>query len=248
MIFGKHIGLGLALILTIAAGSLGSAFAQYNITNPNFTALANNQTSNMTSYPPQGLNGRPNPNVNSTSSTNATTTSQASNSTIATFYGKGDFGHLAILANATDRSVPHSFIGTVVGGNWSINVVNGKVKYFIINLQRVTLGGKLAETYTFNGLRNITAVGASVKNNINGNNTVMLSSYNNTAFNGTTDISTNGTLQFTNVPITVNLVNGLLLNVTINDTKTQNDFPNIPLLGLTTSLNDQNGKSILKLR
>jgi uncharacterized protein (DUF779 family) len=50
------------------------------------------------------------------------------------------------------------------------------------------------------------------------------------------DISVNGTVQWKDVSIIVDVINGRLLNVSIDNARTGNQFLSVPLFGIVASL------------
>jgi hypothetical protein len=120
--------------------------------------------------------------------------------------------------------------GSIIGGNWSFHVAKANLEDFKIDLNRVSLAGRNTGTITINGLTN--ATGAITPSPTN----AILLRGNSTTFQGTSNISVNGTVQWKNVPTIVDLINGKLLNVSVDNAKTGNQFLNTPLFGLTTSL------------
>jgi hypothetical protein len=73
---------------------------------------------------------------------------------------------------------------------------------------------------------------------------ISLSQKGNTAIKGIADINTDGKLKWKDVPVIVYLINGNVLNMQIDTTKTNDHFQGLPVFGTVTSLTDQNNKQL----
>jgi hypothetical protein len=65
-----------------------------------------------------------------------------------------------------------------------------------------------------------------------------------TNFMGTSDISTNSEIKWKDVPITVHLLNGNVINIMVNPIKTHYHFKALPIYGTITSIADESGKEL----
>jgi hypothetical protein len=157
-----------------------------------------------------------------------------------TFQAKGYMGNL-VLAPETLQSLNQSQdtnLNFINGGNWSFDVSNGKLQNFNVELTRHSLGGHEAETHIIDGLDNATALSAT-----DGDNRIVLTG-NNTQFKGLADIQTVESGKIWNdVPLTVFLINGHILNLGFDVAKTEGHFVNLPLFGVVTSLTEQSGQN-----
>ena len=122
-------------------------------------------------------------------------------------------------------------VGSIIAGNWSLSVNNGKVQNFKWDVNHYTLNGKVNGTFSITNLRNTTGAvtaGASPLIKLSGNST---------KFKGNADINISGQTGLTNARIIFYLLNGKLVNLTITPQagKTYNPFP-LPLFGIVTSL------------
>lgn len=151
-----------------------------------------------------------------------------------TFNAKGYTGQIIVLPpsmtqlpNPSHPAAPP--VGSIIGGNWSVDVSNGQVKNFTWDVKHYTLSGKVNGTFQIVKLTNTT--GAVQPRS---SPTIVLEG-NHTQFSGNADIVINGKPAFTNVPIVFYLLNGKLVNLTISSAKTNNFFP-LPLFGIVTSL------------
>jgi len=157
-----------------------------------------------------------------------------------TFQAKGYMGNL-VLAPETLQSLNQSQdtnLNFINGGNWSFDVSNGKLQNFNVELTRHSLGGHEAETHIIDGLDNATALSAT-----DGDNQIVLTG-NNTQFKGLADIQTvESNNVWKDVPLTVFLINGHILNLGFDVAKTEGHFVNLPLFGVVTSLTEQSGQT-----
>ncbi len=157
-----------------------------------------------------------------------------------TFQARGDMGNLVLSPEAL-KSLNQSQdtnLNFIIAGNWSFDVSNGQLKNFNVELTRHSLGGHEAETHVINGLDNATVISPS-----SGNNQIVLMG-NNTQFQGIADIKTVETNKiWKDVPITVFLINGHILNISFDVAKTEGHFVNLPLFGVVTSLTDQSNQT-----
>ncbi|MEO9321292.1 MAG: hypothetical protein ABI361_11525 [Nitrososphaera sp.] len=69
---------------------------------------------------------------------------------------------------------------------------------------------------------------------------------NTTSFSTHVNVSTNGAQQFTDVPVTVHLLNGKVLTISVSSSVTGSTFPTAPLSGIATVLTGPNGLSLIK--
>jgi hypothetical protein len=153
-----------------------------------------------------------------------------------TFSAKGYTGQIIVLPpnsfappNPSQTVAPP--VGSIIGGNWSVDVNNGQISNFKWDVNHYTLGGKVNGTFTITKLTNTTGAitpGSSPTIKLNGNST---------AFKGNADVIINGKPALSNAPIVFYLLNGKIVNLTISPGagKTYNPFP-LPLFGIVTSL------------
>jgi hypothetical protein len=121
-------------------------------------------------------------------------------------------------------------VGSIIAGNWSFAVSDGKMQDFKWNAESITLSGVVNGTASFSGISNSTgAIPPSTNENI------QLSEGNNTSFKANADFNINGRTVFQDVPITLYLLNGKLVNLSVDPVKTGGLFTT-PLFGIVTSL------------
>jgi hypothetical protein len=93
------------------------------------------------------------------------------------------------------------------------------------------LDGKVEMTHTISELKNPT----SAVTTPSGFNRIFLNN-NNTSFRGIADITSDGKVMWSNVPVFVSLIKGKLMNLSIDPTRTNNHFTGIPIFGIVTSV------------
>lgn len=69
---------------------------------------------------------------------------------------------------------------------------------------------------------------------------------NSTMFKGNADITTNGKIKWKDVPVHVALLNGNILNINIDPSKTDDHFKGLPVYGTVQFIIDKNGKDLIK--
>lgn len=197
--------------------------------------------------------------VGNSSIQSASAQTTTSSTTHQTFHAKGVLGNL-VLTSAALQSVPppEAVVETVVGGEWRLDVVNGQVQNFTVNMMSVDTLGKNFEKRDLRDLTNVqpgsmfaTTDNATARtSSSSGNNTsqgVVLDG-NSTSFTGTvTGVGQSGTNQ--QLSVTFNLINGNLANIWLqSSTMALLESPRLPIFGVTTSLSDENGNSLLEGR
>ena len=189
------------------------------------------------------------------------TTHPSSSSTHRTFHAEGVVGNLN-LAPATLESIPppETIAGRVGGGNWSLDVVDGEVQDFALTLMSVDANGKNFQKRELRNLTNVqpgvviptienatAATSSSTGDNNNTNQGIVLDG-NNTSFTGNViGVSEAGTDA--QLSVIFNLVNGNLINVYLQiGAEPLSESDRLPIFGITTSLTDENGNSLLEGR
>ncbi len=158
-------------------------------------------------------------------------TSESTNSFSATAYT----GQLLTLppsitqveASQNESAIGPS-IGSVIGGNWSFSVNQGKLENFVWNATSYTLGGDVEGTFAINAINDASPLDNS------GSDSIQLDG-NNTSFTGTADIEINGENVFSDVPVTLYILNGNKASFTLSNQETEGLF-NVPLYGIVTAL------------
>ncbi len=169
-------------------------------------------------------------------------TNDTSSSSIDTFNARGTISSLAadIITgtNATLGGHPEDI--WVLGGNWSYGVMKGNLSDFNVNIIMTQLTGSGLHTHSIANLRNATGEVSPLTNTTS----VMLRNSNYTDFIGIADINTNDQVKWKDVPITVHLLRGNIVNFNMDPIKTEDHFKGLPVFGTVTSITDQNNKEL----
>lgn len=184
-----------------------------------------------------------NNNINQLASAQTPATNDTS-SNLDTFNAKGTISSLAadIITgtNATLGSHPEDI--WVLGGNWSYGVMNGNLSDFNVNIIMTQLTGSGLHTHSIANLRNVTGEVSPTTNTTS----IMLRNSNYTDFIGIADINTNDQVKWKDVPITVHMLRGNIINFNMDPTKTEDHFKGLPVFGTVTSITDQNNNELRK--
>ncbi|MDN5845214.1 MAG: hypothetical protein L0H53_02950 [Candidatus Nitrosocosmicus sp.] len=119
-------------------------------------------------------------------------------------------------------------IGSVIGGNWSFNVVDGQLENFTWNATSYTLGGEVEGTFSIDEISDAGPLDTAASDliQLDGNST---------AFTGSSDIVINGETVFSDVPVVLYILNGNIASLTLSHQETEGIFT-VPLYGIVTSL------------
>jgi hypothetical protein len=167
---------------------------------------------------------------------------QGSNATAHdTFHAKGMIDSMAsdVLAGRPTSPLNQSAMW-VLGGNWNFDVNKGNLQDFKVNITMVMLDGKGFHTHSIDKLSNVSGI---TMPSSTPTPTISLTG-NNTVFKGIADINTNGKLKWKDVPVIVHIINGNILNLTMDERKTEDHFKGLPVFGTVTSLADENNKEL----
>jgi hypothetical protein len=187
---------------------------------------------------------------------------QNTNEAIQTFYIDGAIGSLVSdLLNPTTTgeenvtdSLPPIY---VLVGNWSMGVVNGEVNYFQVDFIMGLENGTQMQVYSVENLENIVIsppsssspseeAGSTPSQELSGNNNLVLSSINNYSLSlfGYVDVSSGDTVQWQNVPVSINIFNGNITSILLYPSETDNRFKGQPIYGVVTDILDANNNPI----
>jgi hypothetical protein len=187
--------------------------------------------------------------------------SQNANEAIETFYVDGVIGSLVSdLLNPTTigeenvtASLPPIY---VLVGNWSMGVVNGEVNYFQVDFIMGLQNGTQMKIYSVENLENIVIsppsssppeeAGSTPDQELSSNDNLVLSSTNNYSLSlfGYVDVSTDGTVEWQNVPVSINIFNGNVISILLYPSETDNRFKGQPIYGVVTDILDSNNNLI----
>jgi protocatechuate 3,4-dioxygenase beta subunit len=173
----------------------------------------------------------------------------------STFFAKGVNGILVFDPPAIqDAPPPSKYFRSIVGGNWSLDVVNSSIQNFTMNLLSIRPNGTIAETAIVSTNTNDTiAMSAAspsnattlVSSNNTNNNTTSTTANNSTVLQGVANISINGTVRWRDVPLALTMRDSTLINISIDSTRTENEFGSLPIHGIIMSMTDENGRNLL---
>jgi hypothetical protein len=180
---------------------------------------------------------------------------QNANEAIQTFYIDGAIGSLVSdLLNSTIReenvsdSQPPIY---VLVGNWSMDVVNGEVNYLQVDFIMGLQNGTQMQVYSVENLENIVAVPLTTQNagstpDQAPSNNLFLSSTNNYSLSlfGYVDVLTDDTVEWQNVPVSINIFNGNTISILLYPSETDNRFKGQPIYGVVTEILDANNEPI----
>jgi protocatechuate 3,4-dioxygenase beta subunit len=176
-----------------------------------------------------------------------------------TFHAKGIIGTLVLDPNEiSDVPPPSKFFGTIVGGNWSLDVVDRSIQNLTVNLLSIRPNGTIAEAALISTITNDTAVATSdvslsnvtttsvaTSNTTDSNNTSSSTSNNTNVLQGVANISINGTERWRDVPYALTIAGNTLINISVDSTRTENQFGGLPIHGIVMSMTDENGLNLL---
>jgi hypothetical protein len=188
---------------------------------------------------------------------------QNTNEAIQTFYIDGAIGSLVSdLLNLTTTgeenvtdSLPPIY---VLVGNWSMGVVNGEVNYFQVDFIMGLENGTQMQVYSVENLENIVIspppsssspaeeAGSASDQELSSNNNLVLSSINNYSLSlfGYVDVSSGDTVQWQNVPVSIDIFNGNTISILLYPSETDNRFKGQPIYGVVTDILDANNNPI----
>src|SRR5215212_1202087 len=193
-------------------------------------------------------------NLSAEAQTSLTTTQEDQNAAeaIQTFQIDGAIGSLVTdLLNPTTReNVSDSLPIYVLVGNWSMGVVNGEVNYLQVDFVMALENGMQMQVYSVENLENIVipsaaqSAGLTPDQEISSN--LVLSATNNYSLSlfGYVDVLTDDTVQWQNVPVSINIFNGNTISILLYPSDTDNRFKGQPIYGVVTLILDANNEPV----
>jgi hypothetical protein len=184
---------------------------------------------------------------------------QNTNGAIQTFQIDGAIGSLVTeLQNSTMRqdvsdSLPPLY---VLAGNWSMGVVNAQINYLQVDFVMALENGAQMQVYSIENLENIVITPPTSAQNTgsltpdqelsSNNDNLVLSSTNNYSLSlfGYVDVLTGGTIEWQNVPVSINIFNGNTISILLYPAETDNRFRGQPIYGVVTWILDANNEPI----
>jgi hypothetical protein len=183
---------------------------------------------------------------------------QNADEAIQTFYVDGAIGSLVIDdGNSTiSEIVSDSLPIYVLVGNWSMGVMNGEVNYLQVDFVMALEDGSQMQVYSIENLENIVIPPSPTAQNAgstpdqeissSSNDNLVLSSANNYSLSlfGYVDVLTDGTAQWQNVPVSINIFNGNTISILLYPADTDNRFNGQPIYGVVTEILNANNEPI----
>ncbi len=139
----------------------------------------------------------------------------------------------------------------VLAGNWSMGVVNGEVNYLQVDFIMALEDGTQMQVYSIENLENMVIPSSAQDTGLTPeqelpNNNLFLSSTNNYSLLlfGYVDVSTVDTVQWQNVPVSIDIFNGNTISILLYPSETDNRFKGQPIYGVVTGTLDANNEPI----
>ncbi|WP_148686288.1 hypothetical protein [Candidatus Nitrosocosmicus hydrocola] len=190
----------------------------------------------------------------STWAQNATTNTNTTNATTAidTFRAQGQISSLASDTLAGRENSTENVMW-VLGGDWEVNVAEGNLTNFVVDIKMTQVDGTAAHSHTIEKITNASGmpmgtVQAQELDLMTGEpgSKIALINGNATMFRGTVDLTTNGNVKWESVPTHVTIFNGNVINLGLDPSKTEDHFYGLPVFGTVESIVDENGKELLQ--
>ncbi|MDQ3853185.1 MAG: hypothetical protein M3299_10165, partial [Thermoproteota archaeon] len=166
---------------------------------------------------------------------------QNANEAIQTFQIDGAIGSLVtdLLNSTVKENVSDSLPLYVLVGNWSMGVVNGEVNYLQADFIMALENGTEMQVYSIENLENIVIPSSAQNGGLTpdqelSSNNLVLSSTNNYSLSlfGYVDVLTDQTVQWQNVPVSINIFNGNTISILLYPSETDNRFKGQPIYGV----------------
>lgn len=173
-------------------------------------------------------------------SSNGSEANDTSNS-LDTFSAAGRISSIAadtLLGSNTTLGV-HTGDLWILGGNWSFSVDSGNLTDFNADIVMTQHDGSGRHTHSIGMLTETTGAVPPLTESA-----IALTHRNYTSFLGNANITTSGEIKYQNVPLTVYLLNGNILNITPDPIKTEHHFKGLPIYGTVYSIIDESGNEI----
>ncbi len=141
----------------------------------------------------------------------------------------------------------------VLAGNWSIGVVNREVSYLQVDFIMALEDGTQMQVYSIESLENIVIPSSAQNTGLtpdqelsSNNNNLVLSSINNYSLSlfGYVDVSTGDTVQWQNVPVSIDMFNGNTISIILYPSETDDRFKGQPIYGVVTGILDANNELV----
>lgn len=186
------------------------------------------------------------------STTSANSTSSNATATFDTFRAQGQISSLASDTLAGRENSTENVMW-VLGGDWEVNVANGNLTNFVVDIVMTKVDGTAAHSHTIEKLNNATGMPMEAQQPQqvdlmigDPSSKIALVNGNATMFRGTADLTTNGNVQWQSVPTHVTILNGNIMNLGLDPSKTEDHFYGLPVFGTVQSMVDENGEELLQ--
>lgn len=181
----------------------------------------------------------------------AQNTINTSGTPIDSFRAEGQISSLASDTLAGRENSTENVIW-ILGGNWEFNVADGNLTNFVVDIDMAQVDGSVAHKHTIERMDNVTGMGFLIGDPLKldlmteqPSSKISLVNGNSTMFRGTADLTTNGNIQWTDVPIHVTLQNGNIININVDPVKTEDHFKGLPVFGTVQYIINENGKVLV---
>lgn len=175
--------------------------------------------------------------------------------TFDTFQIDGGIGSL--VTDLLNPMVREDGIGSapiyVLVGNWSMGIVNGEISYLQVDFIMGLDNGTQVNIYSVENLRNIVIPSSSSSSETEGampnqgpSTNLVLSSTNNYSLSlfGYVDVLMGDSVQWQNVPTSIDVFNGNIISILLYPSDTDNHFKGQPIYGIVTEILDADNRPI----
>jgi hypothetical protein len=131
-----------------------------------------------------------------------------------------------------------------------MDVVNGNVNYLQVDFIMGLDNGTQMQVYSIENLRNIVIPSPTQDAGLNSNQELssglVLSATNNYSLSlfGYVDVLTGDTIEWENVPVSINIFNGNIISILLYPSDTDNRFKGQPIFGVVTGILDANNEPV----
>ena len=132
-----------------------------------------------------------------------------------------------------------------------MGVVNGEVSYLQVDFIMTLENGTQTQVYSIENLENIVIPSSAQNTGLTpdqelSSNDLVLSSTNNYSLSlfGYVDVLTHDTVEWQNVPVSIDIFNGTTISILLYPSETDNRFKGQPIYGVVTWIPDANNEPI----
>jgi hypothetical protein len=173
--------------------------------------------------------------------------------TFDTFQIDGEIGSLVtdLLNPMVSEGMRGSAPIYVLVGNWSMGIVNGEINYLQVDFIMGLDNGTQVNIYSVENLRNIvipsssSETGGAISNQGPSTNLVLRSTNNySLSLFGYVDVLIGDSVQWQNVPTSIDIFNGNTISILLYPSDTDNHFKGQPIYGIVTEILDADNRPI----